>query len=328
MKRLLSAALGLLATIVVLSANALAPTARAASPRPTPVALQYEQITRMVFQATPEPPGFFQTDRQQITGAAGTPAPQHHGVFGGLLNSVQSAENTMQSLRNGVLTRYTYYNGWIRTDDVVAQTATIEKCDLHQYITLDLARHTYSIENTMPSPQPAPSPGAPGGTATVNEAPGTMDIAVTASSQDLGQRTLEGISTRGQSSSYTLAMTNATGSCRNGSMSMHVVEYVSDLGIPRAYCPLPRVGGMPSSPQQVVVRGGCRPHFHGGASGAFAFGGSGDHLAMYSFMTVATGTSGEGGNAGALTESGNVQWLYKPQAESLFTIPPGFTRTQ
>jgi hypothetical protein len=328
MERLLSFAVGVAAVAVVIAASVQSPGARAAAPRPTPVALQYEEITRFVFQATPEPPGFFQEDRQTIVAAASAPAPQHHGIFGGIMNSVQTAMNAMQSLRNGILTRYTYYNGWIRTDDVAAQTATIEKCNLNQYIKLDLAHQTYSIESTLPSPEPAPAPAMPGGTTTVSAAPGTMDLTVTATGQNLGPRTIEGFPTHGDSASITMAMTHATGSCRNGSMSMQVVEYVSGLGVPRAYCPLPRVSGMPVTPQQFVVRGGCVPHIHGSASGMFESHGSSNRLAMYRFMTFGAGSGGQSGSAGALTEAGNVQWLYRPQAEALFSIPAGFTRTQ
>jgi hypothetical protein len=128
-----------------------------ASPPPasTPVALQYEEISRFAFgEATPVPPGNFEPDRANIIASAGASQPQHHGLLSGVMNGYQSAMSGMQAMQSGTLTRYTYYHGWIRTDDVVHQTAVITKCDLHQYITLDLAHHTYSISSTVPSPVP------------------------------------------------------------------------------------------------------------------------------------------------------------------------------
>ncbi|HEY9084765.1 MAG TPA: hypothetical protein VIN40_02300 [Candidatus Tyrphobacter sp.] len=333
MERFISAAVAAVAAIVIIAGGLQHSSASAAAPRitPTPVALQYEQISRFVLTGTPPPPGAFQDDRASIMASANAPQSQHHGLFGNIMNSVQTAESAMQSLQNGFLSRTTYYRNWVRTDDLVHQTATITKCELHQYIELDLAHHTYKITSTEPSPQPAPAPGNySSGTTTMNAgAPGTVDMTVTASSQNLGARTIEQIPTHGRSSSVSLVMANATGSCRNGSMSMDMEEYISGVGIPRPYCPIPHLSNVPTSPQEYVVRGGCRPRFHGSASGMSAFGShdTGSRLAMYTRMRFGAGqTQGQGMQM--VTESGNVRWLYKPEADAFFSIPPGFTRQQ
>ncbi len=323
--------LGTLAAVAIAAAIATGSTAANARPypTPTPVALQYEEISRVEMPpATPIPPGTFQEDRATIMGSAeNTPAP-HRGLFSGVMNGYESAMNAMQSMRSGSLTRYTYYHNWVRTDDLVHQTATISKCDLHQYITLDLAHRTYSIASTVPSPEPAPMPQSYGRPTVVNEAPGTEDLTVRANAQSLGPKTLDNVATRGSSASLSIVMANATGSCRNGSSSMEIVEYVSGVGIPRAYCPLPRVGGAMQPGEQTIVHGGCRPRIHGDASGMSLLSGTSSRLAMYRRMTYGGGAQTQGARIGMVTEAGNVRWLYKPEAEALFSIPPGFTRTQ
>src|SRR5271155_1691292 len=177
--------------------------AAAVAATPTPVALQYDEITRMVMPpATPPAPGSFQVDFQAIMSnatattasapgsepASPTPAPHHHGL-GSLVGSIMSGtvpesnggessggdqgdqgsgamagmggmgggQQMRQRMRMGTLTRLAYYKGWIRTDDPVMQTATISKCQEHQFISLDLAKKTYRITNTQPACHPMPN---------------------------------------------------------------------------------------------------------------------------------------------------------------------------
>lgn len=319
MERFFSITVVALALTAVAVASLHVPIANAAGPTATGVALQYEEISRFAIPpATPPPPGVFQDDRASIMNAG-----HHGGIFGAI-------KNAMNMLHTGTLTRYTYYNNWMRTDDVADATATITKCDLHQYISLDLGRRTYKITSTVPSPAPAPAPGAPGPPVVQNERPGTVDITVTMTHTNLGPRTLENVATQGSSSAVTMSMTNATGSCSNASMSMQIVEYISGVGIPRPYCPLPTVSGAaPVSPQQYITRGGCVPHFHGSISGLPGMTNSGDKLAMYRQMSVSGGQMTPNGQSfKTVTEDGNVVWLSKEQADALFSIPPGFTQQQ
>lgn len=321
MERFFSITVAAIALTAVAVASLHTPIANAAGPATTGVALQYEEISRFaIAPATPPPPGAFQDDRAAIMSSG-----HHGGIFAAI-------KNAMNMLHTGTLTRYTYYNNWVRTDDVVGATATIVKCDLHQYISLDLGRHTYKITSTVPSPEPQAAPGAPGPPVVQNSRPGTVDVTVTMTHTNLGPRTLENVPTQGSSSAVTLAMTNATGSCSNASTSMQMVEYISGIGIPRPYCPLPVVSGAaPSSPQQYITHGGCVPHFHGSISGMSGMmstmGSSGDKLAMYRQMSMG-GAQANGQNFKTVTEDGNVSWLSKSQADALFSIPPGFTQQQ
>ncbi|HEX5274133.1 MAG TPA: hypothetical protein VFW34_02525 [Candidatus Rubrimentiphilum sp.] len=314
--------------------------AAAAAP-PKYVGLQYDEIARMVIApATAPPPGTFADAYQKILAdapAAGTstPAPRRGGLFGGLLSSISNASaqaeeagNQMQAaINDGTLTRLAYYNGWVRTDNIVAKTAVIDKCDRHQAIELDLARKTYKLIDTSSSgvaaacvavQQPMGLPQR------VNEAPGTVDLTVTSKSVNLGPRTLQGIPTHGSTDTTQMAMTNATGSCTNGSFGAENERYVSNIAVPRRMCPLPKGGG-PATPVDMVVQGGCKPTMHGSATGMYWMR-TGDKLEMYNRMTMLSGQSA--GQFQSVMQRGNVVWLTKPQADALFSIPPGFTQAQ
>jgi len=323
-----------------------------------PVALQYDEIVRMAIAPnSPPPPGAFQADYTAIMSgvpsadataapATPTPAPRKHGLFGAIQQIVTNgmpsgdedngqggqdagggyaanAMNAMKKMQQGTLTRLTFYKNWLRTDDPVDRTATISKCDIHQFITLDLARRTYSIANTAPKCPPAglPSYTGPGRTTVENEAPGTGDITFKNSATNLGPKMLDGIPTIGWDRTMEYAATNATGSCSNGDFKMMTLAYVSQIVPPRRYCPLPS-GSVPTSPESVIVHGGCKPRLHNQMAG---FGTVSDRLEMYLKMTVAAGGQNGGGFA-TVTERGNVKWYEQPQADALFSVPPGFTK--
>ncbi len=158
----------------------LAPSRPFAAPPP---GLSYDEIVRVVINATPPPPGSFQTDLAALQAPAvassPTPAPKKRGislgniasaVLGGNVggaagaiagdaasNAIGNAMDAQLGAQFGALAasmrgfltphllRYSYYNGWERIDDVTAQNATIRKCDAGQVITLDLAKKTYAI---------------------------------------------------------------------------------------------------------------------------------------------------------------------------------------
>lgn len=183
------------ATAAVAFALLLAPASPSASPGP---GLAYDEIVRVVVNATPPPPGNFAADvaalSTQATVATPTPAPRKRGISLGAIAGViaggggagdiagaaaadaasNAADNAMQaslgaqfgglaaSARSFLvphLMRYAYWNGWERVDDVTAQTATIRKCDAGQVIQMNLAAKTYAIYN--PAAEPTPGPPAP-----------------------------------------------------------------------------------------------------------------------------------------------------------------------
>lgn len=292
----------------------------AAAATSTPAALQYDQIVRMVMPpATPPAPGSFQADYATVTGAPGA------SETGNDSRAPAAMMEAINAMRKGTLTRYAYYKGWLRTDDVAHQTAVISKCQEHQYITLDLAKKTYTMTNTKPACNTTPQmPMGPHPSQVENEAPGTVDMTVTNSVQNLGLLTIETIATNGYDNTLQMSMTNATGSCSNNSMGMNMEQYVSKIPLPHQYCPLPQ-GANSSDPSSVVVHGGCKPTMHtsGNAAGIF----DADKLVMFSKMTFApAGAESRMGGFAQVTERGNVKWSSGAEAEALFTIPPGFTK--
>jgi len=336
---------------VALPARSAGPAVKP-TPTPTPVAIAYDEIHRNIMEpATPPPPGSFQDDYQlamQGSGAgtqqasnASTPAPKKHGLgslMSGMMNPGAQGEAgpggppgdpmaMMNAMRYGTVVRYTWYwsKNWIREDDPVTQTAVIHKCPQHQEIHLDLKNKTYTIVDTS---QNCVTDAGSGGGSSPNYSgmkmePGTVDMNITNTNESLGPKTIEGIATNGNKSTMQMSMTNATGSCTNNDFGMIKVAYISDIGKPRAYCPLVMGhaamaggGGMPS--------GGCKPTFHGAMTGN-PMADSGDKLEMYLLTQMQTAQM-RGRSFDQLTERGHVNWYYKPQADPLFEPPPDFTK--
>ena len=175
----------------------IAPAVPSAAPPP---GLAYDEIVRVVVNATPPPPGNFQADLAAVTSASvaasPTPAPKKRGISigaiagaiaggggaGGVAGAIASdaisnaMENAVQqslgaqfgalaSMARGFLQphlmRYAYLNGWERVEDVTAQTATIRKCDAGQVVRLDLAKKTYTVYDPNAEPTDAPAAPAP-----------------------------------------------------------------------------------------------------------------------------------------------------------------------
>lgn len=301
--------------------------ATAVAATPTPAALQYDEIMRTVIPpATPPAVGTFATDYQ--TAAAATPMakPPSFNPF-----AMKAYYQQLQSMATAIhLARYTFYKGWIRRDDPVAQTATIEKCDRHQYVKLDLAKQTYtSITAADACTTPVQPMGGP--PQATHEAPGTVDLTASTTNTNLGPMTIDGIATTGFDRSVDVKMSNATGSCRNMEMNLAVTQYVANVSVPHRFCPLPR--GMNPMEAAGAMQQGCKPTYVGtGQSGDFNLDtmgvnvGTADRLVMYSKMAPAAG--GRGMGFGMITERGNVKWFGGSQADALFQIPAGFTQTQ
>ena len=321
-----------------LAAFAAAGAYRAGS-APLPAGLQYDEIDRAVIgSATPPPPGSFDTDYAALQSSASQPKKTHGGMFGGIMNIEQNARDAMSSVTNGRITRYSYYNNWERTDDIAGKTATIRKCDLRQIIELDLDKRTYRIIDTTPkpggggAPPPPPAPHPPGAPPD-NGAPGTATLDFSRVSKALGTVMISGLSTLHFTSTNSMSMTNATGSCKNGSFSVTQDQYISSYAQPHPMCPVdfqqPAAAPVPRDPSQMVARGGCKPTITTHVSGATEPPGK---LALYSLMTMATASGGSAQPANAppggfsfLTERGNVRPLVGADA-GLFDIPSDFTK--
>jgi hypothetical protein len=222
-----------------------------------------------------------------------------------------------------MLSQVTYYKGWLRTDYPTLQTATISKCAEHEFITLDLAKKTYTMQNTQPAcPTNATMPGGQSGAQTQNLEPGTADTTLSATRTDLGPLTIDSIPTTGFDSAMSMSTTNATGSCRDGSFSLQMERYISRISIPRSYCPISRSRLM-ENPGNAAVRGGCKPTMH--TNGSVSGMADPDTLVMYSKINMG-GAEGRGGNFAMVIERGNVKWLSGSDADALFAVPAGFTQ--
>jgi hypothetical protein len=233
---------------------------------------------------------------------------------------------------------YAYYNGWERVDDVGAQTATIRKCDIGQVYRLDLAKKTYSIydPNSEPASSATPPPqqrAARPAPAAAPAPPGTAVADISASTKSLGPLRIDNQATTGYNSTASFAMTQATGSCRNGSASISTEQYLSAINRPSiTSCPVRRQP-VPESADEAVTppqaSGGCRP--------TFAFHNSGPpvppgKLSLYTLVTMnaaagatpAPSASGAAG-VGFLTERGDIKTVTDA---ALFDVPSDFTKTQ
>jgi hypothetical protein len=364
------------ASAAVAFAALLAPATPSAAPAP---GLAYDEIVRVVINATPPPPGHFQADVAALAAspapvAQATPAPRKRGLGGlagiagavlsgggaggvagavagaavsdAMANAVQQSlgaqfgalAGAMTAFLQPHLTRYAYYNGWERVEDVTAQTATIHKCDVGQVLHLDLARKTYTIYKPADEPSDAPAataaPARRGRQAPADPAePGTATVTLSEATRALGSQRIENQATAGFDSTTTFAMSNATGSCRNGSASVETVQYLSGLRPPAVTsCPVPRRRAVPDTATGFVAppSGGCRPTFSATRSGPTPPSG---RLALYSLFRLsgsagaspAPAPSGGPGGFAFMTERGNLKTLGAADA-GLFGVPPGFTK--
>lgn len=257
------------------------------------------------------------------------------GFFNVIKHAQQNLEQIQKTLKNGIPSKHYYLNGWEREEDPINQTATIYRGDQRQIIHLDLAKKTYYIESmgdniseekppTTPSGQPQAQPPPQ---------PGTAKMAITTTSAGLGPKTIDGQPTSGYKMTFNMAVTEATGSCKNGSFGTSVTEYISRFPEPTLALPSGKVIPRRSTPdvQRMSVTPGCKPTITANTKkGATPPAGM---LALWSYMNV-NGSMGappqsqnsqqpQGGGFGFLTERGNVHALGASDA-SLFQAPADF----
>lgn len=314
------------ASAAVALAVFVAPAAPSAAPPP---GLAYDEIVRVVVNATPPPPGNFAADVAAIQTAPAAPSapPRRRGLgnianiagavlSGGGANAVAGAvaseaisasiegalEASMAAQFSGLaasarsflqphLLRYAYWNGWERVDDVAAQTATIRKCDLGQVVTLNLAQKTYTVSVPGSEPEASAPPAPRRGRAPDPQAPGTAVADLTETTRSLGPLRIENQPTTGYDATTSFTMSQATGSCRDGGASIRTVEYLSPLNRPAVTsCPIRRPL-VPQTASEAVTMptGGCRPTFTVRRSGPTP---PGSKLSLYSLVTFAQAGSG------------------------------------
>ncbi len=291
--------------------------------------------------APPEPGvyqnGSFAADFQAAVNAGATPKP-HGGLFGSVLNAEAMAKSAMAMIRVGTPSTHYFLNGWERTDDPVHQTATIHRADLHETIELNLANKTYSIidmnaqsmQETPPPYQRPQNPGQPPPT----QAPGTVKLAITASTAALGSKSIDGQPTSGYKTDLKVVTTQATGSCSNGTFEMAMSEYLSRYNEPT----VAQMSGPPvhkqslsSHPEMMAMKPGCKPtvstHTNLGVKPPAG------KLAMWQRVTLSaaagqTSQAGPGsGQFSTIVSRGNLRALGAAD-KSLFEIPAGFTKVE
>ena len=317
----------------------------AATPTPAPVALQYDEISRIIVApATAPAPGAFADDYKLAMSARpahvsqsssiDTPTLKSRGISGSLAESIPGepgGTNTSESLGDAVsngasnaapsagdqlmhagrVTRYTFYvaKTWVREDSPVLQTAAIAKCDQHIVILLDLAKKTYRQMPIDCSTMPGPHESS------------TEDLAIdTTASQDLGSLTIDGVKTTGSRVTLSETAGNATGTCKNSQSAYARVAYVSKIPKPPAYYPITWAPGILTDPVLMPEQGGCKPTLHGNGASTIA---ADPMLEMYVMTDRAS--SDHGRTVHTLTERGNVTALDAAAADPLFEIPAGFS---
>lgn len=308
--------------------------------------IAYDQLTKFVGGSQPSPqPGTFDAD---WTNAIATPAP-HHGMFGGLMNNVDKAMGAAKMMTTGLATRYYYMNGWERIEMPASGTATIMRPDKHEIINLDLNAKTYTVVDTNATgtgAAPAPAQPEPGNGPTPQPGePGTGKLDISETVTPLAAMSFDGVQANGFTMDFKMTMSDATGSCKNGSFETKMTDYVSNYpeptSAPTSSHPKPMMPSMTSMPPNAIpMRGGCRPtptmHLASSSSGLHI----GDRLSMWSLMFFNGDMQGQTpnqmqgqapgqmqGGGGILNEVGNVRTL-GPSDASLFDIPAGFTQAQ
>ena len=323
------------AIAVVVAPGLLASFVRPAVASPTNLA--YDEIMRFVRadQSAPEP-GTFTADFQAAVNAQQSAGQEHHGLFGGLMNAVNAAKSAMNMFTVGIAQRHYYMNGWERTDDVAAQTATIKRPDRHQIIYLNLAKKTYHTVDTnaqtvteTPPPYQNPQPQGPA----PSPQPGTGKLDISVSSSALGPKTIENVATNGYSQDFKMTESQSTGSCHDGSFETSMVEYLSSYAEPEAAVapkgPMPSKPMAMPNPAMMGVHPGCAPtittHHGGGVTPPS------NRFALWMLVTLKgsgqTNQGQAGGGFSTLIERGNVRTLGSSDA-SLFDIPSDFTKEQ
>jgi hypothetical protein len=300
--------------------------------------IQYNELVKFVMGSqTPPEPGSFGPDWQAAMNAANSAnsAPQHHGMFGNIMNALNQAKSAMSIFQTGMASTEYYLNGWERTDDITNQTATIKKPQLHQVIYLNLKNKTYRIEDTTVHPitetPPPYTPPAQPGSPPPSPQPGTAKVTISVSTTSLGSKVLDGEPSQGYKFDFKITSTQATGSCTNGTFETAMTIWDSRYPQPTlassGVTPMkPRTSALPN-PEMASFKPGCKPKItartHLGPTPPSG------RLALWQLLALSASaqtTQGSGGGGfQTLIELGNIKQLGSSDA-SLFDIPAGFTK--
>lgn len=128
-----------------------------------PAGLAYDEVTKVILGTAAPDPGTFSADFDAAVNAQRSAASSgtHRGLFGSIMNAMDTAKNAMSVLKNGSASSDYFLGGWERTDDVGAQTAIVNKPQQHQIVYLNIAKKTYRVLDTnVPASGGTPPPVA------------------------------------------------------------------------------------------------------------------------------------------------------------------------
>jgi len=334
----------LAAALASISAGSFVPAKAASS------GLAYDELMKSVMStsgAKPEPGmyanGSFAADFQAAVNTGGPPKVGS-GFFNMIAHAQQYAQQAQNMIKNGNPSTHYFLNGWERTDDPLNQTATIYRGDLKQIIHLDLAKKTYTITQMGEVSGEAPAPPAQPQVQNAPQPspqPGTAKMAITATTSGLGPKTIENQQTQGFTQTFKLAVTEATGSCKDGTFQTSMTEFVSQIPEPTLAMPSGKVIPRKSNydPQHMSVTPGCKPTITANVkkgptppSGMLAMwqymelgGGMGAPPAAQNPQSQQAQQAQPKGSLGFVIERGNVRTL-GPNDKGLFEVPAGFTK--
>jgi hypothetical protein len=288
--------------------------------------LSFNEITRIVYGASPEP-GSYKNGSFDADFAAAT-KKQAHGLFA-------AVQNAMSAINNGFASTYYYLDNMERQDDLRENTGTITMPDKHQIIHLDFNNKTYYIETPSPQQLQGGAPTMPPMTPQPQQSqappqPGTEKVTITASTTSLGSKNLGGVDADGYQVTLKIVATDATGSCKNGTFGTSIIEFVSSYPEPQLRYPKP-VGMAPRplntmAPEEMMAAPpGCKPkvtaRLH---SGPVAPEG---RLVVWEQLTLNFSANGQQAGAGSVIERGDIKQLGSGDS-GLFGPPAGFTQQQ
>ena len=323
-----------LSVFVAVALGLLPPLARAGT-----ADIAYDQIGRLLVNATPPPPNSFAADAARIAalpplpsgapsaGMAGSQALSMlsaipiAGIFAGIAQEAATiayaktveaygAKVTAEGAayqNAGALQHAAFYRGWSRVETAAMHSGIISKPDEGQQIFLDLARKTYRLQ------QAAPARGGNVDTYVVSSAVESGDddsarltLQDGAKNDRLPTMIVNGTTARGYRTRATFTSAKAIGWCASGSHDLDEIEYVAGTRDPQ------NTGGPALSTAQ-IAREACQPTTAGSHN---------EPGRLVVFRSTAL-TRSVNGDIVIVTERANIHHLSLEDA-TLFAIPPGF----
>ena len=290
--------------------------------------LAYDQIVRLLRDATPPPPDSFAADAARI--AAVPPMPDFKRPWATVDAAQALASNPLTSLiaepagmaaaatmqaysakanavndarmKAGNMMHAWFYRGWSRID--TPQNGFIQKPDQGLQVALNFSRRTYSETRVAPNAGPSLE------TYVIAQGP-VADVTYSSAPavKNLGAMTISGLPAHGYQTEATFALSAALGFCSSGNHVLSEIEYVADVPDPQA------TPGQPLEGDQ-VAREACRPTV------------SGSHREPGKFVVFRSTSLSAGGVFGEMVsvlERSNLRAVGAGDV-AVFSPPPTFTQ--